>query len=939
MIAIDIEKELDKHGLTYKKGEKTYTLNCPVHRDKTPSAVIYSDSGRWRCYSCKAEGSFAHFLAHATGQEVKDVNQYFSDEYGISNQPVINGELIEKYHAEIYENKELVAALYKRQVTDDLIRKYRIGSHKGRITIPIKDKEGRYIMVKSYLPSGVKQKKEKKMFLLHGRSVNVLYPYAQLRYDNIIIGGGEIKAIVTADKMNNLGFGCVSNIFGEGSWSKSFSDCFDGKNVYICYDIDEPGKNSAKDLAVKLASNLRIKQLKIIDLPLDEAKYPDGDLNDFFIDGTAEELKFTIESALEFKDTFDKEKKSKRFSVVSLPQINTSKYAATPVKTKGNVIAVADGNFLLPKKVKVNCNKDNGQSCEKCVVFVKDKGHEFLIEKDDPHLIDMAGSSKLITESAIKDSIGVYPNCKKCKIETNEFYPTYDIRISPMLSISNINNDRAVVKALYVGEDIELNESYVFTGSCLPLPKTQESVFLIEQADPTTDALSAFNPSQADLEELKIFKAGDQIDAKLKEIYKDLSLNVTKIYDRQDLHFAIDLAYHSPLTFKIFDDIIKGWVEILIIGDSSQGKTEASSRLQEFYQLGERTVCKNASVAGLIGGAEQINGKWFISWGILPTQDKTLVILEELKGTPTEVIAKLTDARSSGVAEIPKIARRKSHSRTRIIAISNPRSENQMSTFNYGVDAVAQLIGAPEDIRRFDLALAVSLEDIDPNIIAKYQAKPPTLPHRFTSELCRRLILWAWTRKPNQIHFESIEYLVQKSVELTEIYDESIPLVDKGSIRFKIARLAAALAARLFSTNDYQNLVVTNSHIDYIVSFLNKIYSHDNFGYRQYSKQVKAAKSIKDPEQVSKTIRRLEYYDVFIEQMLSLDMIKLVDIQDTTGKDRQDAIELVSTLRRNNCLRNTKNGYQKTPMFTKLLKELKKYQREDVPDFSKKKNF
>ena len=65
-----------------------------------------------------------------------------------------------------------------------------------------------------------------------------------------------------------------------------------------------------------------------------------------------------------------------------------------------------------------------------------------------------------------------------------------------------------------------------------------------------------------------------RIHQKLTEIYKDLTNNVTGIVDRQSLHLAYDLVYHSVLSFN-FDGVLlkKGWVECLAVGDTKCGKT------------------------------------------------------------------------------------------------------------------------------------------------------------------------------------------------------------------------------------------------------------------------------------------------------------------------------------------------------------------------------
>ena len=233
--------------------------------------------------------------------------------------------------------------------------------------------------------------------------------------------------------------------------------------------------------------------------------------------------------------------------------------------------------------------------------------------------------------------------------------------------------------------------------------------------------------------------------------------------------------------------------------------------------------CKNATVAGLLGGLQQMGNRWFVTWGVIPTHDKRLVVLEELKGTSVEVISKLTDMRSSGVAEIPKIEKRRTHARTRLIALSNPRSDRPLSSYNFGIESIKELIGGLEDVRRFDFALLVSNTEIDAATLNKLQQYRPAGNQIFDAESCRRLILWAWTREPSQIQYGSgaYEQILSEATRLCSIFTESIPLVDRGSMRLKLARLSASLACRTFSCDDtLENVIIRECHVEYISKLL-----------------------------------------------------------------------------------------------------------------------
>ena len=478
--------------------------------------------------------------------------------------------------------------------------------------------------------------------------------------------------------------------------------------------------------------------------------------------------------------------------------------------------------------------------------------------------------------------------------------------------------------AICIGEGLELNESYQLTGRVYPHPKTQQSTLLISKYEPAVDALSTYKCEN--LEELKAFQPDEWtvggIRKKLNNVYEDFEANVTRIYQRRALHLAVDLAYHSPLFLSFDGRSVKGWVEVLILGDSSQGKSETAINLMNHYGLGVKVECKNASVAGLLGGCQQFGNRWFISWGIMPTHDKRLVIWEELKGASTEVIAKMTDMRSSGVAEIPKIERRRTHARTRIIALSNPRSNQQLSTYNFGVEAIHELVGGLEDVRRFDYCVLLSSNDIDAKVLNTLLSNRPQTEHIFTAESCRSLILWAWTREGGQVEIPA-QPVLEAATKLCDMFTEVIPLIDKGSMRFKLARLAASLAARTFScSEDMQSIVVRPCHIQFIAELFEKTYSSDVFGYADFTEAVKITETLIDPEIIKSQLEATPHPTDLAKSLLHTNKIDLIDLQDWCGWERTEAQQLLSLLVRKHALLRHNRYYRKTATFIHLLKDM-----------------
>jgi hypothetical protein len=495
------------------------------------------------------------------------------------------------------------------------------------------------------------------------------------------------------------------------------------------------------------------------------------------------------------------------------------------------------------------------------------------------------------------------------------------------LEIGSRGIDDVLQPALCVGHGLETNASYAFTGRMFPHPKTQQSILLISEATPTLDTLSTYQPALAELSPLAVFQPTEwtveAIDAKLKHVYDDLSANVTHIFERQSLHLMLDLTYHSVLLFPFDGKPTKGWVETLVAGDSSQGKTETVLRLMQHYNLGERIECKNATVAGLLGGLQQIGTRWFVTWGIIPMHDKRLVILEEIKGTSTDVIGKLTDMRSSGVAEIPKIEKRRTHARTRLVMVSNPRSDRPLSMYNFGVEVVKELIGALEDIRRFDAVLLVSAGQIESDKLNKLQQYRPHVPHVYTGTLCRNLILWAWTRSLEQVKFtdDAVLRILSEATRLCSEFTEMIPIVDRGSMRFKLARLAISLACRTFSHDDV-NVLVRECHVEYIAKFLETTYADTVFGYKDFSTAIELSNTLLSPDILKTALLQTPFPSDLIKNLLYTNEIELRDVCDWCSWDRNEGLQLLSLLVRKHAFIRDGAGYRKSAPFIEFLKNL-----------------
>jgi hypothetical protein len=915
-------------------------LVCPVHDDTNPSVNLAVPKNLWKCQACNAQGDIVsligHILQKTTGQRIdrQTVIVDLSKRYDLEQINVISQAIVEQHHTHIWEAGPLLQALYDRGLTDQDIRVHKLGFHESRIMIPVYDGNHNVVNIRRYLPGapGPEKMKNVKGYGVPPR----LYPYDQLRFKRIVICGGEMKAIVAARLLNPEGIGALCLTASEGVWEPKWSSLFQGKEVYVCFDVDPKGLSGSRYVAGQLF--YVAEKSYIAQLPLDPAKYPKGDINDFVAKegATAAELLEMISKAVEFvpESQEDEDKKDQEIKDTKLGDTARPENVGRRLRMEGIINAMEDTPYLIPKTLGVGCDR-NQPNCAWCPVRAMKEDAitgkvDMTIRGTARGILDMINSPEKNQREATREALRI-PPCKTVTFTVKDHYTAYDVRLIPQLQIGGDNSDHVLMPAYIVGEDIDLNIPYLLEGKIHPHPKNQQAVLLIDRVSQAEDSLTSFAPCEDDLKTLSIFVPDswtvEGIARKLDEYYGDIEANVTRIYHRRPLHLAIDLTYLSVLYFNFDGRLQNGWVNTLVAGDSAQGKSEASQRIRQHIGLGERVECKNASVAGLLGGLENLGQRFFVRWGAVPTHDKRALIMEEVNGMPVEVIGKMTDMRSSGVAELRKVGvTRQAHARTRQLWIANARNNRPLSQHNFGIEVISELIGSPQDIRRFDLAVLLSSAQIDPKVINRLATERPKVPHVYTPELCRRAVLWAWTRQPSHVVFtpEAEHACLEAASVLCSKFSEEMPLVDKGTMRYKIARLAIALAARTFSTGDtLETLLVRPCHIEYIRGFINDLYSDPVFGYEDFSRAQEYAQNVIDPTMVEQHIRESKYPKDFVEHLLHNTEITLVDIQDWCELDRDNAQKILSFLVRKHALYRDKKVYVKTSTFITLLKRMK----------------
>ena len=910
---MDVVATLSEYGVEGVLTGNEYMVLCPFHTDSSPSCSVNIDKGVFKCFSCDAKGDVYAFLAGVAGVPKGTIKRHLTG--GSPTKKAISEQRLLKWNAALVSDPSLLALIKKKGIGVNDIEQHLMGHDGQRFTIPIYDSLGKVINVRRYQPD----LKKNKWLNIKGCGGTHLYPIEMLQKEKLIITEGEMKALL----LNQIGLPAICQSGGAGSWSADLNIKFKDKDIYIIYDIDKAGTQGAERIAVSLYKFAR--QVKVIALPMDPRQFPKGDITNFIVDleKTKDDVLILMRDAPIWEPTLNEIQLDDEVFPTHLSKATEARYCNKIISTKVVVTAKDTVPYIIPKKFKVDCTKDRDY-CAFCNVYNYES--EYELNTTDPVILDLVGVSTAKLGVGLKRIAGIPASCNVCRFETLQSINVEEIRIMPRLEITTEATEHVVRQGYYIGHGIETNTTYDIRARMCPRPDTQYATLIIFDADTVIDDLATFKLK--DLNSLKVFQPKqwtmESLREKIKDIYDDLASNVTRIYMRQDLHLFYDLIYHSALYIPFQGQVIKGWAEGLVLGDSGQGKSEAVSKLQKHYELGEKIDVKSATAAGLVGGLQETSKRWFVTWGILPLNDKRLVVLEEVKGLHPEIIAKLTEVRSSGIAEVSKVEKARTNSRTRLIWISNPRSDRQVLAYNYGVECIKELIGNLEDIRRFDMSIVLSSGDVDRKWVNISDKDRPHHVQFCTGDKCQELILWGWSRTPDDILMDedTVANILFYASKMGKDYSSTIPLVEAADQRLKIARLATALAIRTYSTEDGVNVIVRKCHVKYVYEFLDGLYKKPCCGYRDYSEMIFHENTVHDADEIIEKIKALPYAKDTVRALLDSEYISAFDICDWTEMDIDRCRSLIGVLVRKNAIKRKKRNYVKAPSFIALLKKL-----------------
>lgn len=917
--------------------------------DNNPSLTVNLKKGVYYCQTCHSKGNIHTMLRYLEGLSSEEAWTKLGDGLKLPRpdgtrptRPDIEPGLIQEYHKALMNLTGPIREVLKvrRGLTDETLKKFKLGWDGERITIPIYDEYNVLSNFRRYKWNSTED---------NWKVLNYIDEYEN-SYGEVRIFGIDRVVDETVDyliwcegEMDRIsceqhGFPTACATSGAGTWKPEWVRLLKNKKrIYIAQDNDEAGRNATRKLCEKL---YRVVDVFVIVWPED---FPvKGDITDFFVKcaQTTQDFQQLVDNATQYIDpTLIEERKVDDLDAQEVHLADSS--AANFYGKRLHIPVMVSGKdstpYLCPSIIQVSCGDaadSDHKQCSSCMLALHAGDMTKTFSSIDKDLIKLIKCTDKQQQQVILEMMGVNQRCDKWKLVIKEFMNIEELRLIPKAEANfgfSKEHDYVVRVGYYLGNNLKTNKRYTMAGYMYPDPHNQYASYSFDKAFPEKDMISDFELNEETISYLSLFKVapGQSIKDKFNEIHKDLERNVTYIWERRNVAFAVDLVYHTVLNFYFQEQYVKrGWGEVLIIGDSGQAKTTIVERLMNHYRLGELHSGESSRRTGLVYSLQQSNTRWFLVWGAFPLNDGGLVTIDELSGLSEEDLAVMSDVRSSGIAKSTGVITAETTSRTRAIYISNPRNGRQLNAETYGINAVLKLMGKAEDVRRLDIALSVASGDIDPALVNKSLKDLPPVPHVFNSDVCNARALWAWSRLPENVIItdEATTLILEKATEMGAYYSSKVPIVEAADQRLKIVRLAVAAACCVCSTDEtYENVIVTVDHVNFIVDFMNEVYCAKSFGYDKLSEQEHVASDDSDNniKKLRSDFLRIPLSNVkeMVSILYQLPYFSRNTLEDYTGLSKDDLKVLLKFMTTNHLIEKARNDYHRLPLGTQLLED------------------
>ena len=864
-----------------------HTESGVEYQETIPSAHINLDKGVFHCKVCEKGLSEVSFISEILGCKYEAASKIASLYRDVENLHSWN---------QLKLNPKTKEICNELGISDEVIEELHLKTENREedIAFPVL-MYGKVVDVRNYSPYN----RAAKIRSRAGSTTGMVIPFDLWINTNphtwtIICAGEKDMAVARSN-----GFNAITLTGGEKALPKILKP-FKNRRVAICYDHDEAGIEGAKSVAAAILPY--VAEVRVCTGFHEVCKEHGEDITDFFTKykKTKRDLqKYIIDSPV-----FTPEEAAVVSKVahpfVTLLEASQPKYIGRVVQS--NIQVVATYEKAMPVPTTIHATKLNISGDDKYNLMQQGETRDWeLCDKTCQDVLKLVDNN--FTEQQIRDNtreiLGITKIERDVKIERPTKETVYQCNVTDLFEVTTKNPQTIEFVAYVIGKRLESGKKYCITYKLTPHPfKGQQLTMIILDATEAADSITDFHLTE---DNKKMLDQVKNMEGSVHDKVETLS-EMAKSYIGYDgynkLIKAIDLSFHAALQFNFNGNTERGTLDTLIVTESRIGKSSTAEALQKLYSLGTFVSLAggNATIAGIIGGSNKVNGSYQTRAGLLPMNHRGLVIFEELAKCDKDLVKALTDTRSSGSVKITRVSGDlQLPALVRMITLSNVKSSSKniqpIASYPNGITILVDLIGTPEDIARYDLMLVMGETGnriIDPNW-------RPITP--FEPEVYKTKIRWVWSRNPDQIIItrEVVEYIFKKCNELNSKYDSHIKIFGTEAWK-KVARLATAIAGYIVSTDDtYEKIIVTTECVDEAVDYLISCYDNNTFKLKEYVDNERRYGDIDDDG-----IKLLQ--DIYnqspmtIRQLSVLDKTNRMNLISATGLDNDMYNKLMNRL-------------------------------------------
>jgi len=819
---------LDKQD-TMDNGE--YAVLCPFpHKDHNgnfytetnASAHINPERAVYHCKTCAKGYSEAAFIQKIEGVSYKDALKTIK----MMEDDIISGDWAQ--HVANLKSSPLMALVERLGLTS-VVDTLQLGTLGDGIEFPV-FMYGELMDIRTYRPEA----KNKVMGRPH--STNLIVPFDLWRKNEqptILAAGEKDMAILRAHHFNAITF-----TGGEQSFPKLFKASFKNRDIYIMYDNDDAGKEGAKKAAhfIKEAGG----RPHIITGHYEVCTEKGEDVWDFFMKygkSGADIVKLMSETP-EADGKLLEEVKNTVVPMVTIGKSGEGQFINKRfVRSNASVLSIFEESYSVPEYVVFT--KTAIEEGENTVFSVGDTVEWTLDDDNLQEMLYLIDGN--VTEAKRDKELRRICGISKENNMSMKILSSVNVSKSMISDILNTTVDEVSVQQLLVysiNEKLLAGKKYEVTYKPVSHPLDgMKVVGIVKKLEESNSDLANFVVNDEVKKSMRVFQVEPMhtVNDKMQELFQR-SKGFIGVEARKEVMFASDMFYHTPLEFKIGSRKERAYLDIMIVGDPRTMKSATAKAMKNMYELGTVTSLKTASAGGLIGGSDKVGGSYKTKVGLLPQNHKGAVIMEEFSGgIKNGIVSQLTEIRSSNRVRILRVdGHTDVPAMVRMLSISNPATKGKVSLglnqYPSGVNVILDLVGASEDIARYDFFLLVNEVGEYTNPLDMFELEP------YAKEDYMNRVRWVWSRTAEQVNIsqEVAQYVWQMSQKLNDKYDCHIKLFGAEAWK-KLLRIAISVAGQVCSTDEtFENLVVTNEHVNFAYKFMIALYDNDLFKLKNY---------------------------------------------------------------------------------------------------------